>query len=204
MKKWVLLIVVVLLAGFLAYKFLSPKPPKTAANKDEALRIAKNSGPFNTAFSSMMNEYYSLKDALVEWDTVKADKAAYDLMQRSDSLPYGELKADSSIILTAKSMAASISGEAKGFLGEPGLEGKRRAFNMLTDELYTLINTVRYDGEIIYHDKCPMAFNDSEEAYWLSNNPKIVNPYLGKYHPKYKDKMLGCGEINDSTGVVKK
>jgi hypothetical protein len=49
-----------------------------------------------------------------------------------------------------------------------------------------------------------MAFKDSEEAYWLTNTNKIINPYLGKNHPKYKDKMVGCGEVVDSLDFSKK
>jgi hypothetical protein len=75
---------------------------------------------------------------------------------------------------------------------------------MLTDEVYTLVRTVRYDGETIYHIRCPMAFNDSEQAFWLSNTPKIMNPYLGEKHPVYKNKMVGCGEIDDSLNFAKK
>ena len=204
MKKIVLLIIVFLLAGLLAYRLFSGKETPPAENKDQALKISKNSGVFNTAFAELMSDYFSLKDALVEWDTIRADQAAYTLGQKADSLPLNTLKADSAIIMTARSMAASIGGEAKGFTGETTIEAKRRAFNALTDQLYTLINTVRYDGQTIYHIRCPMAFKDSEEGFWLSNNAKIINPYLGKKHPVYKEKMLGCGEITDSVGFVKK
>ncbi|HMH31849.1 MAG TPA: hypothetical protein VK543_02405, partial [Puia sp.] len=104
----------------------------------------------------------------------------------------------------AGSYISSISSEAKGLLGEKSIEQKRKALNMLTSELYDLIRIVRYDGSVVYHAKCPMAFGDSNEGYWLSNNPKIVNPYLGKLHPTYKNKMLGCGEIVDSLDFSKK
>lgn len=205
MKKIVLLIIVFLLAGLLAYRlFFSGKESQPVENKDQALKISKNSGVFNTAFAELMSDYFSLKDALVEWDTLKADQAAYSLGQKADSLPLNTLKADTNIIMTARSMAASIGGEAKGFTGETNIEAKRRAFNALTDQLYTLINTVRYDGETIYHIRCPMAFKDSEEGFWLSNTSKIINPYLGKKHPVYKEKMLGCGEVTDSTAFAKK
>ena len=52
--------------------------------------------------------------------------------------------------------------------------------------------------EQVYHMSCPTAFSDSSEAYWLSADSKVVNPYLGNKHPIYKDKMLNCGEVNDS------
>ena len=204
MKKLVLLIIVLLLAGLLIYKLRSGKEENKAAPPDQALKINKNTGVFNTAFSEMMSAYFNLKDALVEWDTIKADQAAYILAQRADSLPVGTIRGDSNIVNTARSLAASIGGDAQGLVGEGDIVQKRRALNILTDELYNLVRTVRYDGEIIYHVRCPMAFNDSEEGYWLSNNPKIINPYLGDKHPVYKAKMIGCGEISDSLDFTKK
>jgi hypothetical protein len=204
MKKFVLLILIFAAAGFLAYKLLSDAAPKPVQMKDQALRISKNTPAFNTAFTLFLNDYYSLKDALVQWDSVKADQAAYTLAAKADSLPLKQLKGDSDIVITAQSLAASVSSEAKGFMGESGLEAKRRAFNMLTDEMYNLIRTVRYDGETIYHIRCPMAFKDSIEGFWLSNTSKIMNPYLGDKHPVYKNKMLGCGEIVDSVNLAGK
>jgi hypothetical protein len=198
MKKFILLIVIFIVAVFLGYKLLSDKKPSSPPTKDAALRIGKNSSVFNTDFAGLMDEYFSLKDALVQWDTIKADRAAYALAAKVDSLPVGTLKADSAILLTARSLTASISSEAKGFMGETGIEARRQDFNMLTDEMYNLIRTVRYDGETIYHIRCPMAFKDSVEGFWLSNSSAIVNPYLGIKHPIYKNKMVGCGEIIDS------
>jgi hypothetical protein len=204
MKKVVLLILILALAGAMAYKLFSGKDTVNTEKKDQALSISKNPDTFNAAFAEVLNDYYALKDALVDWDTVRADQAALLLARKADSLPVQELKADSTIILTARSLAASVGGDAKGFMGESGIEQKRRAFNMLTDELYNLIRTVRYDKGTVYHVRCPMAFNDSEEGFWLTNNPKIVNPYLGTKHPTYKSKMVGCGEVNDSLDFTKK
>ncbi|HEX4374277.1 MAG TPA: hypothetical protein VHZ50_13330, partial [Puia sp.] len=126
------------------------------------------------------------------------------IKQRADSLPMKQLKADSTIVLTAQNLAGSVSNEVNGFVGEPTIEQKRREFNMITDELYNLIRTVRYDGETIYHERCPMAFNETEEGFWLSNTSKIINPYLGNKHPKYNGKMVGCGEVVDSLDFSKK
>jgi hypothetical protein len=49
-----------------------------------------------------------------------------------------------------------------------------------------------------------MAFGDSSEGFWLSNTAAIINPYLGKKHPTYGAKMLGCGEVTDSLDFAKK
>ena len=205
MKKLLLIIAVVALAVFVAWQFFPGKEEKTEyIKKDEPLSIDKNSSVFDIAFSKLMSDYYAIHDALVEWDTTTANHAAIALEKKADSLPFAELKGDSSIILTAKNFAISISSEMKGFIGEDSIEQKRRSFNMLTDEMYNIIRTVRYSGETIYHIKCPMAFKETEEGYWLSNVNKIVNPYLGKNHPVYKSKMLGCGEVVDSLDFTKK
>jgi hypothetical protein len=204
MRKLILLVVLFVAAGLLVYRLWSDKKTAQPQTHDQALRISKNTGPFNTAFAELMTDYFAIKDALVNWDTVKADQAAYVVAAKADSLPVNQLKADSDIVKTAQSLAISISGEAKGFSGETGYEGRRRSFNMLTDELYNLVRTVRYDGQTIYHIRCPMAFGDSAEGYWLSSTPSVINPYLGNKHPVYKAKMVGCGEITDSLDFAKK
>jgi hypothetical protein len=206
MKKLVLLLVILALAGLVGWKlnFFSKKEASKPAAPDLALKISKNTSSFNMAFGALMDNYYTLKDALVDWDTVKADEAAYALARKADSLPIGQIRGDSDVINTARSFSASVGGDARGLVGRGNIEEKRKGFNTLTDDLYNLVRTVRYDVGVIYHDRCPMAFSDSIEGFWLSNNPKIVNPYLGNKHPTYKAKMLGCGEIVDSIEFAKK
>jgi hypothetical protein len=204
MKKIILLIVVFIATGFIAYKLLQDKPVQPAGPKDQPLHIARNSDAFDSAFGRLMDEYFAVRDALVDWDTLKADKAAYTLSGKADSLPVRMLKADSNIVMTAQSLAASLGGDAKAFAGEAGYEDRRQSFNMMTEELYNLVRTVRFDEYTIYHIRCPMAFKDSIEGFWLSNTSKIINPYLGDKHPVYKAKMIGCGEVVDSFNLAKK
>lgn len=204
MKKFILLALAFIVAGFFAYKLLSDKPAEPAGPPPQALQVGKMSGPFNTALADLLTQYYVLKDALVDWDTVKADQAAYALAAKADSLPVKSLQADTLVVQTAASMNASISSEAKAFTGETGIENRRRAFNMITDYLYNLVLTVGYSEQKIYHIKCPMAFKETEEGYWLSNTPQVINPYLGNKHPKYKNSMLSCGEVMDSLPAARK
>jgi len=205
-RKLVLLIVVLLLAGLVGWKlnWFSKKESSGPADRDTALKISKNTVAFNKAFGELMDNYYALRDALVDWDTVKADQAAYALALKADSLPISQIRGDSDIVNTAKSFTATVGGDAKGIVGQGNIEQKRKGFNTLTDDLYTLVRTVRYDVGTIYHDRCPMAFSDSIEGFWLSNTPKIINPYLGNKHPTYKAKMLGCGEVVDSVDYFTK
>lgn len=164
-----------------------------------------NSDAFNDSFKKMLTSYYALKDALVEYDTVKANSASRELAINADSLKINEIKFDTlgSVQETAKNYAGTITGSALGLAGETELVEKKKEFKMISEAMYDLVRTVKYDKEIIYHQHCPMAFNDNEEAFWLSNKSDIVNPYLGRKHPKYKDAMLECGDVTDSLDFSK-
>ena len=68
----------------------------------------------------------------------------------------------------------------------------------VSESIYHLAKTTAYDNAVIYHKKCPMAFNGDREGWWISQTKTIDNPYLGKFHPKYKSAMLECGTVEDS------
>ena len=206
MKKLLIAIIVLVLAGFAIKKFFfSPKETGSDAPKQEALAISKNSDLFNESFEKLLNSYFSLRDALVEYDTAKANTVAKEMVVFADSLKTDEIKADSSGVIkqTATDFAGTISGSAKGLIGETDLVKKKREFQLISEALYNLVRTVKYDRQKLYHQHCPMAFNDEEEAWWISNSNKIVNPYLGRKHPKYKATMEGCGDITDSLDFSK-
>ena len=73
---------------------------------------------------------------------------------------------------------------------------KRKELEIMTDAMFNLSRVVKFDGEKIYYQYCPMAFND-KGAYWLSKSRDIKNPYFG-------DKMLNCGSVEDSLDYTKR
>lgn len=204
MKKG-FLILSIIIAAIAIYFLFFYKHPDEANNevKQTALRVSAHTDEFNKSFSDIMQTYYTMKDALVNWDTAKASAAAMQLSAAIPALPLKEMNADSLIINTALSYSFNVSGQAKVVAAEGSIEAKRHAFSTLSENLYNLLRTVKYDQNTIYHDKCPMAFQDSIAAYWLSDQREIVNPYLGNKHPKYHSGMLHCGNIEDSIGLVK-
>jgi len=205
MKKGLLLIGITAAAVAVYFIFFAKDDTEQLkAPKQQPLAQGRNTETFNKPFNDMLNSYFELKDALVEWDTVKASAAAVKLADLTDKVPLNEIKADSTIVETAKSFSGSIIAEAQAVAGENTIEGKRRSFYTLSENLFNLLRTVQYDQQVIYYDKCPMAFNDNETAYWLANITEIVNPYLGNKHPKYKTGMLHCGSIEDSVNYVNK
>ena len=187
MKKYSLIFLISILAACNGDK---DQNAQVELKKDEPLTQSKNSELFNTQFDNFLNSYFHLKDALVLTNDTMAITSAQLLKVNADSLKLNELKADKSIIEMAIGYQESISAEAAALQGEKDIEGKRKSFQVISDNLYDLVRTVRFDKKIIYHQFCPMAFND-QGAYWLSPNKDIKNPYFGK-------KMLTCGEIKDS------
>ncbi len=206
-RRFLVWLVVLGLAAFFIVRFLSCKSEDKPADehKQAALSMSKNSEAFNQSFEKLLNGYFSLKDALTDYDTAKANAAAKALVVFADSLKTGEIKGDTTgaIKETADNYAGTIAGSCKGLAGEAELVKKKKEFQMISDALYDLIRTVKYDRQKLYHQHCPMAFNDEEEAYWISNSNVVVNPYLGNKHPKYKESMLHCGDITDSLDFSK-
>ena len=186
MKKLMLYGLVLLLAACGS----SDEKAKEEPQPQVPLTKSANSEAFNQSFGQLLADYYSLKDNFIIEKEDAITQSAKKLMVSADSLKLGELKADSNIVNTARIYSLGISAEIKGLLGEKDLEAKRKSFQMVSDQLYDLVRTVRYDQAIIYHDYCPMAFND-QGANWLSNTADIRNPYIPK-------KMITCGEVKDS------
>ena len=186
MKKFVLYGLVLVLAACGSSDEKAKEEPKPQG----PLTKSANSAAFNQSFGQLLTDYYSLKDNFITENNAAITQSAKILMISADSLKLGELMADSNIVNTAKIYSEGISSELKGLLGEKDLEAKRKSFQMVSDQLYDLIRTVRYDQAIIYHDYCPMAFNE-QGANWLSSTATIRNPYIPK-------KMMTCGEVKDS------
>ncbi len=187
MKRFVIYSLVLVLA---ACKSSDDKAKEQPPQPQGPLGRSANSEVFNRSFEKLMTDYYALKDNFIAEKVSGIVQSARSMMVSVDSLKLKELKADTTIIETALTYTLGISSEIKGLLGEKNLEGKRKSFQMISDQLYDLVRTVQYDRAIIYHDYCPMAFND-QGANWLSNTSEIRNPYIPK-------KMVTCGEVKDS------
>jgi len=160
--------------------------------KDQPLSVSKNSAPFTQSYDLLLSSYYSLKDAFFASDSAKVNLAASQLLINADSLKVNEIQGDSSGVIkeTAGTFTSTIHSSAEALQKESSLEEKRKEFDVITDALWSLTRTVKYDGSKVYYSFCPMAFN-SKGAYWLNNSSKIENPYFG-------EEMPDCGSVEDS------
>ena len=194
MKKVLLPVLVLLVAALAAYQFIWKKkdPKPVEEDKQQPLAIGENTDPFNRSYQELLQAYYDVKDALVASDMVKVTDASKKLIVAADSLKVDEIKGDSTGKLkeVAKVFTSNIVSSANNMTGLDDLTTKRREFEQISDVLWNLTRTVRYSGQKVYWQYCPMAFNN-KGAYWMSNNRNVRNPYFG-------EEMLECGSVEDS------
>jgi hypothetical protein len=206
MKKvfLILLVLILIAAGYLLWIFKFRTVKRGPDGPDPVpLTVSKHSEAFNTSVHSMLTVYYSLSEALVQWDTAAVAKYSNELKSSLDSLKIEELKKDTSgIYETALDPLNNARNETGNILANPSLDAKRAAFNSLSENLRLLFIISRYDQEKIYWQECPMAFGEDQSGFWLSKTDSVRNPYLGTSHPKYKDGMLHCGAPKDTINFV--
>ena len=193
MNKRVIIFSLVVMCILLVFRFCSNKPEqeKVVEQKPAALSVSQNSGAFNQSFSKLLQSYFMLKNAFTDADISKVNSAAVQLMNDADSLRISEIQGDTSGMIreTARSFATNISGSARTMTGEDKVEDKLREFNMITDAMWSLTRTVKYDGQKVYYQFCPAAL-DNMGGYWLSDKIDSANPYI-------RDKSKSCSEVND-------
>ncbi|HEU4574086.1 MAG TPA: DUF3347 domain-containing protein [Chitinophagaceae bacterium] len=203
MKKFLIFLVVLALAVTVAWLFVfKGKKTGSAGPKPQPLTVSKHSPVFNTSALQMMDAYYSLTEAFVNWDTAAVTKNANALKTALDSLKMDELKKDTLIYETALGPWGDAKAEIAGLIMDPTIAEKRLSFNTLTQHIYDLLRTVRYDQAKVYFQECPMAFGEDKAGNWLSSTKEVRNPYFGTSDPKQKDQMLHCGSPKDTLNFM--
>jgi len=155
-----------------------------------------HSTAFNASFQQLLDTYYALTNSLVEGNDTLASRLGASLATKTDSVNLAGMEKDSTIYQTTKAVLESVKSEALGLSGEANIDNRRKSFQMVSEAMYDLVRTVKYDQHTLYHQFCPMAFNN-QGAYWLSNSAEIKNPYFGKAMPD-------CGETKDSLNFSSK
>ena len=189
---------VIVLLGVWWLFFKTEKPEPTYESENTEISVKKHSDEFNASVTNALNAYFGMSAAFVEADTTGAKLYAEQFIQAVDSIRTGELEQDDAqIMAAARQQISDMKANAAPILQESDITEMRQDFRMVSENLYPFLRTIGYEGEKLYWQNCPMAFGENE-ANWVSNTRKIINPYLGKNHPEYKGTMLNCGEVKDS------
>ena len=202
MGKRIFLILLLVIVGFAIYWFkFRTKEHKPSGPPPTPIAVKHHSDAFNKSVDSLMTAYFSIKDALVDADTAAAKNATRNFIGLINTFPIEEMKAKDTpmVVTTAQTNLADIKSNAESLLKQTDITEIRKDFSAVTEQMYpSFFKAINYSGATLYFENCPMAFGDDQGANWISNSEEIVNPYLGKNHPKYKATMLSCGMVKDS------
>ena len=140
-------------------------------------------------FAPVLAAYYGLKDALVADNAKLAaekGKAMRTALQGIETKDW-TAKQRSAYDVVSKKMDTDA-----GKIGDNAgkIDQQRAHFMTLSNNLTTLVKSLKINGETTYSQFCPMA-NDGKGAFWLSKEDKVKNPYYGK-------SMLTCGSVKET------
>jgi Protein of unknown function (DUF3347) len=171
----------------------SNSAPATATQQAVVSRPAPSS-KLNDAgthlLTDMVAKYYGLKNALVNTKADDAATAANQLITAADSLNAFAHRDSMAAGITVYLDTVIAQSKAMTGINDNTCEHQRIAFAPVSSAIYGLLKKVELKNGGIYHEYCPMAFNE-KGAFWLSAETEIKNPYFGK-------KMMECGEVTDS------
>lgn len=202
----VLIILFVVLAGIAVWTLFRKKPKQEVGQKLTPVTVSKYSPAFNQSVNGALEAYYKLAESFVTWDSAAIPAQASALKAALDSLKLADIQKDTVIAQTADEYVVNAKADAEVLNDSSNLTGKRHTLNSLSDNLFTFLRIVQFDGGKIYMHECKMAFNDTEPGRWLSSKGTIEeqrNPYLGLHHPTYHSGMLACGTVQDSVNFIR-
>ncbi|MBI1782191.1 MAG: DUF3347 domain-containing protein [Sphingobacteriales bacterium] len=143
----VLLIAVIAAAWFL---FFNKKKEPVVDEKLEAIKVSKHSETFNQSMQTVMTAYFDMTKGFVNWDTDAVAKTSAVLKIALDSLKIGEIQKDTAIYESALGPLDNIKVEVTGLMADTSLAKKREDFNMVSQNLYDFLRTIRYDASKLY------------------------------------------------------
>jgi hypothetical protein len=132
---------------------------------------------------AILNDYFDLKDALVNDDNDKAKAIGNKLAGTLKSFDVSGYSGDEETELIEIIEDATEHAE---HIGESDIKHQREHFKTLSKDVTDMI-AITGTNMKIYEQYCPMYDNNKGGA-WLSMSKEIRNPYFG-------DQMLKCGKV---------
>jgi Cu(I)/Ag(I) efflux system membrane fusion protein len=141
------------------------------------LQVSKHSTVFNESMEGLLNKYFSLSDVLANNNQATISESATAFKMVLDSFKVTELKVDTLIYLSALQPWQNMKAEAASIIADPSIDEKRSSFNVLSNELFSLISTIHYDMAKLYWLECESAFGEDKPGNWMSKTEKSTGPY---------------------------
>jgi len=161
---------------------------QVAIKKDTELApdfTAETPSLFKQQLNELANAYIMLKDAFVATDATKASADAALVAKALTKVNMSLLKGDAHIYWME--LQSVIEGHTQKIMDLEEVEAQRKQFGFLSDALIDAIESYGVEGDALYVQYCPMAF-DNQGGDWLAKEEAVRNPYFG-------DKMMKCGLV---------
>jgi hypothetical protein len=173
-----LLAFLLLLTGTIRYLFFSnEKSSNQSGPKPPPLTVSKHSDLFNQSAENVLVAYYKMTEGFVSDDTSVINRFGAGLKAALDSFKVEELRKDTLIYETALEPLNNAKAEAASIVADPSMTDKRGSLNILSDQLFTLMRSARYDIIKLYWHECGTAFGEGLPGNWISQSEKSANPY---------------------------
>ncbi|MDZ7763604.1 MAG: DUF3347 domain-containing protein [Melioribacteraceae bacterium] len=142
--------------------------------------------------TSLIEKYFTLKDALVDSDLSKTKSTGNQLISSLKQIDMKLLEGDAHH--KWMEIENTLSSSLKSLTETEDIEEARKYFEDISEAAIESADFFGVNREIVYVQFCPMAFDD-KGASWLSDSDEILNPYFG-------DMMLNCGEVTKKISAV--
>jgi len=182
-----LLLAISVLAIFFIYK---NKSERVNDEKPVAIMVDDPNDSLGIAMQTGLSQYYQLSNALTASDAAKAASVSGVLKNWLDSMPVDQIKTNEGLHQLVTNLVNQSKDAATSIANSTVLEDQRKQFQILSNRLFDMLRSLKYNEATVYEIYCPMALGNTG-ATWLSPTNDINNPYFGS-------KMLHCGEVRDS------
>ena len=156
--------------------------PKTKTHDHPSHTAATEMQEVNQ-LTSVFENYFSVKDALVKTDGNTSSTKAKELLTAINAVKMDKLTTEEHTVWMK--VMKDLAFDAEHIADTKDASHQRDHFMPLSENMYALIKVSKTETPT-YYQFCPMA-NDGKGANWLSKENAVKNPYYGS-------QMLSCGK----------
>jgi hypothetical protein len=149
----------------------------------ENITPKKTEKPEPNQLTAVFDNYFAVKDALVQTDGAMASAKSKELLNAINAVKMEKLPMD--VHTVWMKILKDLKEETTGISSIKDAAKQRSNFMTLSKIIYALMKVAKYE-EPVYYQFCPMA-NNGKGANWLSKDNTIKNPYYGSM-------MMTCGK----------
>ncbi len=142
---------------------------------------------FKIQLNSVLENYITIKDALVNSNVTEATAKARLLIKSLSKVDMKLLKGEPHVYWMSK--VKLITESTHQIINTKKLSEQKEAFSSLSNAIISSTKTFGVEKGTFYMQFCPMAGSDG--GFWLSKEEAIKNPYFG-------DEMLTCGSVKET------